>query len=69
MSEELAGEFPPLEKTGIRCECGFTDMQFFGMTERGYPKYRCPVCRSKTDRDPKNEALRMKIDRKLPWHS
>ena len=51
------------KKTGVQCDCGFSDMQVSGMTPRSYPKYKCPICKSSTDHDPKNERLRQRIDR------
>lgn len=61
----MYGELPDSQRTGMKCDCGFPDMQIVGFTKDGYSKYRCPNCKSKTDSDPKNARLRQKIDRRF----
>jgi len=51
------------EETNQQCtQCENPHMEFKGMTNSGYPKYKCQECKCSTCLDPKKIALRNKID-------
>lgn len=46
------GKFPSLVSTGIKCECGFSDMQFLKYDKQEYSIYKCPKCHAKHHTEP-----------------
>jgi len=60
---QYLGELPPLEKTDHACsDCDFSDMQVLSISGEFYPKYRCPICYTVEDTNPRAVALMRKID-------
>lgn len=55
-----------IRETGVVCNnCDFPHMEINGCTKDGYPRYKCPSCKCKTDKDPKNIEFRRRIAAKF----